>query len=86
MSNMKRKSHYEFILSFRWLQALIYCAPAVVLLGGMYILDVGKEWWTPVLVVYAIVALGDILAFGFQALNMQMIEISDYWEKKLRNN
>ena len=70
MSNMKRESHYKRIQSLGgWLNTFYYGAPVVVLLAGMYILGVGTEWWTPVLVVYAILAVGSSVGHGFQAVN-----------------
>ncbi|MCP4319549.1 MAG: hypothetical protein GY789_27085 [Hyphomicrobiales bacterium] len=82
-----REEVYKHVQSFgTWANAFYYGAPAVVLLAGMYILDVGTAWWTPVLIVYGIVALGNCIAYGFQSANMQMITISDYWEKKLHDN
>lgn len=87
MSKMKRETDYKRIQSLGgWLNTFYYGAPAVVLLAGMYILGVGTEWWTPVLVVYAILAIGSSIGHGFQAVNQQMITISDYWENKLQEN
>lgn len=78
----EHKISYEFFQSFgRRLNMLFYGMPAIVLLAGMYLLDMGTEWWTPVLIVYAVMALTDVLGHGFQAVNMQMIAISDYWQK-----
>lgn len=87
MQNTMRETAYKRIQSFGgWLNFFYYGTPGVALLAGMYIVGVGTEWWTPILILYAVAALGNIIAFGFQAANMQMLTISDYWEKKLQDS
>ena len=81
--NAKWETGYDRFLKFgSWMNAFIYGTPAAVLLLAMYFLGVSAEWWTPVLLIYAIAALADMLNYGFMAANIQMKTIYDYWEQK----
>ena len=82
MYNMKWKTGYDRFLSLgSWINAFLQGVPAAVLLAAMYIMDVSSEWWTPVILIYAIGAVAFSINFGFMAVNIQMKTIADHWQK-----
>ena len=84
MTDRSNKELYAHLQKFgKWLNLVYYGGPAIILLLAMYLLGVGPEWWTPVILIYATVALGNIICFGFQALNMQILEIYNHCGKKI---
>ena len=84
MSDWNWETRYDRFLSFgSWANSLLYGGPAAGLLFVMYLLGVGKGWWTPILLIYAIAALAHMAGHGFMAVNLQMKVIADRWEARL---
>ena len=74
---------YDWFLSLgSWVNAFFVGIPAAVLLAAMSMMNIDAKWWTPVLIVYAISALGYCLNYGFMAVNIQMKVIADNWTKE----
>ena len=63
--------HSDIVMACR-LNFLLFAVPAAIILGVIAILDVPSYYWTPILIVYGIGAMSQVLAFGFEALIRQI--------------
>lgn len=74
--------HDRFLKRTAWASALIYGLPAVGLTIIISLINGGAEYVVPALIIYGIAALAHLMAYGFQAIVIQIKVASDYWAKK----
>lgn len=66
--------------------ALLYALPAGALLLILWLVGVPENFWTPVLIVYLIAALGFMLSSGFQMVCLQIHMSADYAANAVRSS
>ncbi len=61
-------NYYSFLKLAAGLNFLIYSIPAAIILGAIAYFGIPSNYWTPVLIIYGIGAIGHMLAIGFHSI------------------
>lgn len=78
--------HDRFLQGTAWVSALIYGLPAAVLALIVSLIEGGDKYVVPTLIVYGIAALAHLMAYGFQAIVIQIKVTGDYWANSESDN
>ena len=82
MFGIKIDEKYDALLGVGAIaNGLYFAIPAAIILTAMAYFDVPADLWTPVLLVYLVYVIGHSAAYGFQAVNAQIVCIAERWEK-----
>ncbi len=74
----------SFLFLSAGINVLISTIPAAIIFSVIVYFDIPSKFWTPILVIYGIGAIGHMLAIGFQSLNIQIKTCADYTVRELK--
>lgn len=74
------RDHDLFLSASAWFGVVIFILPGIVILAVLEFAEIPARFWMPLMLIYAVGAIAHMLNYGFQAINVQMKVLSDYWE------
>ena len=83
-SNTWNIQYDKFLILSAWVGAVLYVFPGLVFFIGMVIFEIPTPYWIPVLILYAIGTVAHQLAYGFQALAIQVKVSADIIADELK--
>ena len=78
------KRYDKFIAGGSWFNAVIYAAPAAIILAVCWYTKIADEFWNPILIIYFVGAVAHLLNAGFMALNIQIKTAADWSMKEMK--
>ena len=78
------ESYDTFISMGAWFAALLYGAPAAIILAVFWLADVPEKFWIPVLLIYLVGAVAHMMNYGFVAVNIQTKVSTDLMIDEIR--